>query len=58
MSSDSLFKKNPKIFVPPLFSSNSLEEKRQITESPAGTVGIHSLVHLSNLLLHSRWETK
>ena len=53
MSSDSLFEKNPKIFVPPVFSSNSLEEKRQITESPAGTVGIYSLVHLSNLLLHS-----
>ena len=47
MSSDSLFEKNPKIFVLPLFSSNSLEEKRQITESPAGTVGIYSLVHRS-----------
>ena len=46
-SSDSLFEKNPKICVLPLFSSNSLEEKRQITESPAGTVGIYSLVHRS-----------
>ena len=46
-SSDGLFENNPKIFVLPLFSSNSLEGKRQITESPAGTVGIHSLVHRS-----------
>ena len=37
-----------KIFVLPLFSSNSLEEKRQITESPAGTVGIYLLVHRSS----------
>ena len=49
-SSDSLFEKNPKVFELQLFFSNSLKDlvkKSKITESPAETVDISSVVHHS-----------
>lgn len=57
-SSYGLFEKNPQVFVPPLFSSNFLEEKSKITEIPAETVDMYSVVHGSSICTYSSLQKK